>query len=255
MASRLLSFSVVGASLLFSGPAHAAGVVLITQAKAGAGNVTDGDKPGFPVTISESGSYRLASNLQVPAGKDGIVVKAPDVTIDLDGFEISGGSAGGSSNGRRGIFGKSDRLTIKGGTIGAFSKSGIYAPTHPYLIVENMRVVNGGGLGIVAGDFARIQNSTIALNQTGGVSCAKSCHLEGSIVSNNGGIGISILTGLLLGNTVFSNTSYGVKAGSFTGQNTGLGNNAISDNYGGSGVQITGSVVSLQANLCGDVAC
>jgi len=50
-------------------PAYAVdGVVLINQSVALSGNVTPGDTPGFPVTISAPGSYRLSSNLIVPDG-------------------------------------------------------------------------------------------------------------------------------------------------------------------------------------------
>jgi hypothetical protein len=41
------------------------GVVLIDQNRALAGGVTPGDAPGFPVTISQHGSYRLSGNLTV----------------------------------------------------------------------------------------------------------------------------------------------------------------------------------------------
>ena len=40
------------------------GVTLIDQNKALAGSVTPGDTPGFPVTISQPGSYRLSGNLE-----------------------------------------------------------------------------------------------------------------------------------------------------------------------------------------------
>src|SRR3984893_6308015 len=67
------------------------GVILIDQNKALAGNVTPGDAPGFPVTISLSGSYRLASDLTVPdANTNAIVIAASHVTIDLNGFAILG---------------------------------------------------------------------------------------------------------------------------------------------------------------------
>ena len=76
------------------------GVVLINQASALAGNVTPGDTPGFPVTISQPGSYRLAGNLTVPdANTTAIEVTATgQVTVDLNGFVISG--PGGSEIGR-----------------------------------------------------------------------------------------------------------------------------------------------------------
>jgi hypothetical protein len=41
--------------------------VLIDQNRALAGNVTPGDNPGFPVTLSLPGSYRLSGNLTAPA--------------------------------------------------------------------------------------------------------------------------------------------------------------------------------------------
>src|SRR5438046_162421 len=44
----------------FAGASYASdGVVEINQARALAGGVTRGDAPGFPVTISQPGSYRL----------------------------------------------------------------------------------------------------------------------------------------------------------------------------------------------------
>jgi hypothetical protein len=39
------------------------GVVLINQSDALQGYITSRDAPGFPVTISDPGSYRLTSNL------------------------------------------------------------------------------------------------------------------------------------------------------------------------------------------------
>ena len=72
-------------------PAVAQGEILITQAKALAGNVTPGDAAGFPVTLSVSGSYGLAGNLQPTSNKAGIRITNHDITIDLLGFRIVGG--------------------------------------------------------------------------------------------------------------------------------------------------------------------
>src|SRR5579871_4839018 len=58
------------------------GVVLIDQSHALAGNITPGDAPGFPVTISQSGSYRLSGNLIVPdANTTAILITADFVTL------------------------------------------------------------------------------------------------------------------------------------------------------------------------------
>src|SRR5947199_6672479 len=67
------------------------GVVLIDQNRALAGGVTPGDAPGFPVTISLAGSYRLSGNLTVPnANTTAISITSDNVTIDLNGFSIIG---------------------------------------------------------------------------------------------------------------------------------------------------------------------
>src|SRR5262245_24149126 len=47
-----------------------------------------GDTQGFPVTITQSGSYRLTSDLSVPAGSDGIELRTNEVALDLNGFGI-----------------------------------------------------------------------------------------------------------------------------------------------------------------------
>src|ERR1700686_3824069 len=99
----LLSLTVLAA---LACPVYAVdGVVLINQSSALAGNVTPGDAPGFPVTISVSGSYKLTGNLTVPdANTTGIQITADFVSIDLNGFSIigpvvcSGGSPVNSCN-------------------------------------------------------------------------------------------------------------------------------------------------------------
>ena len=67
------------------------GVVLIDQNRALAGNVTPGDFPGFPVTISRPGSYRLSGNLEVTDPDiTAIEITADHVTLDLNGLSIQG---------------------------------------------------------------------------------------------------------------------------------------------------------------------
>src|SRR4051812_6036205 len=69
----------------------AEGVTLIDQKTALSGKVTESDTPGFPVTISAPGSYRLSSNLVVPdAATTAIQITADNVSLDLGGFSIIG---------------------------------------------------------------------------------------------------------------------------------------------------------------------
>jgi hypothetical protein len=82
----LIAAALISTALATSAFAQAT----ITQAKAEAGNVTPGDGAGFPVTISKAGSYKLMSNLVVPAGVNGIEITADRVSLDLNGFSITG---------------------------------------------------------------------------------------------------------------------------------------------------------------------
>src|SRR5262245_5267299 len=65
------------------------GVVEINQARALAGGVTPGDDPGYPVTITQAGSYRLTGSLSNPIGQSAILINSIDVTLDLGGFEVA----------------------------------------------------------------------------------------------------------------------------------------------------------------------
>ena len=94
MSNRNSIFAALLAAVAASSaiPAAAAdGEILITQAKALAGNVTPGDTPGYPVTLSKTGSYKLGSNLFPTANTDGIDITAAFVTVNLNGFALNGG--------------------------------------------------------------------------------------------------------------------------------------------------------------------
>ncbi len=44
----------------------------------------------LPIQDLQGGSYKLTGNLVAPAGTNGIEIDANDVTLDLNGFTISG---------------------------------------------------------------------------------------------------------------------------------------------------------------------
>jgi hypothetical protein len=74
------------------------GIVLIDQNRALAGNVTPGDAPGFPISITQPGSYKLSGNLTMSTAAQGnfnglfdtaIAISSSNVTLDLNGFSIT----------------------------------------------------------------------------------------------------------------------------------------------------------------------
>src|SRR5260370_27353809 len=118
----LLASAVVAVS---AAPAYAVdGVVLINQNTSVNGLPGCGSS-GFPIVICNSGSYKLSGNLVVP-GSSGIVINVSNVTIDLDGFTISGSvtcTGSGSSLScidpgfTRGIYAVADNITLRNGSV------------------------------------------------------------------------------------------------------------------------------------------
>lgn len=153
---------VASAALFMIAQAHAVdGVVLIDQNKALAGNVTAGDTPGYPITINTPGSYRLSSNLTVPASVNGIVFATDGVTLDLNGFTISGPA---------GQFGITDdsvarsRIAIRNGNVNGFSNS-VRMLASNHVVVEGMMLSpQGSAIAVVVGGFSRLQRNTVVGN-------------------------------------------------------------------------------------------
>jgi hypothetical protein len=203
---------------LSAAPALAQGEILITQAKANAGNVTPGDAAGFPVTLSLPGSYILASNLQPPANKAGIRIASDFVDIDMNGFRLNG--AAGATTGIYGAAFKS--ATIRNGTISGFAAHGIYG-TGEFWIVEDMRVVENGADGIHCGGGCLVEDSISSLNGADGIVADFASTVLGNLIIGNGGFGIQ-----------------GV---------AGYGNNTLVENNG-SGAQVDDAAQQMHPNVC-----
>src|SRR5262245_52284714 len=87
--ARLVCGLLVLTVVAITSPALAVdGVIEINHAAAIAGGVTPGDGPGYPVTISQPGSYRLTGPLS-PSSVSAIRITASDVTLDLNEFRVS----------------------------------------------------------------------------------------------------------------------------------------------------------------------
>ena len=224
---RVLAPLGVAAALLTALPAFAIdGVTLIDQNKALAGNVTPGDAPGFPITISQPGSYRLSSNLTVADGNtSAIQIAADHVTLDLNGFAILGpvDCTRGCSSSGIGVGvqtfpqpGQNPRfdITVRNGTVQGMGSHGIEL-TGDSNLVEHVAVRSNGGNGISlidSGDATRGGGSTV----------------RHSMALRNSGIGISITRGVAASNTSSLNASTGIVV--LTGSAL---YNLISDNSGG----------------------
>jgi hypothetical protein len=139
---------------------------------------------GFPITITQSGSYKLAQNISMPPGcaKNGIAVDSFNVTLDLQGFELVGVTGALS-----GINATGSNLTVRNGTIRDW-------PTNAILglwgsVIDDVRATRNGTNGIGLGDRSRVTNCLVEDAATGyGISVGHDSVVEDCTIRGSGGI-------------------------------------------------------------------
>jgi len=165
---------------------------------------------GFPFKITKSGSYKLTSNLVVPAGTDGIDILTADVTLDLNGFSIMGpvictinfepatcpaptAGVGIRAAGSEGTPGPGDVKVINGSVRGMGSH-GIFLTGDGSLVQKVSSEGNAGSGMIVAGSV--VDSSVIGNGQTGILAIivrdseAASNTGDGIVLDGRGGVSI-----------------------------------------------------------------
>jgi hypothetical protein len=260
------------------------GVLEINQACAGVG-CFPGDAAGFPVTIDrdQTASYRLTSNLvNLDPDLSTIVIQDDHVTLDLNGFAISGptvctGIGVGLSclptgNGY-GIYASSilTGITVKNGVVRGSPLSGIELFGDENR-VEGVHAVSNGGSGIQLGQFGVVERCRAIRNESGILVTVEGL-MRGNVVVGNKSIGMalslsggtasanvirenrfgflsdSLASGLIVDNAVTDNDLAAILGG-----NGGYARNVFRGN-GGTGAQLTGGV-EIGPNLCGaDTSC
>jgi len=132
--------------------------------------------PELPFVIHDSGSYYVAHSLSGTVSEIGVVVKASDVDLDLNGFSLKG-----------------------------------RADSHDAIMVEsncvNVRIRNGvvkgwGGLGVNAGPAADVELTNVRAftNLGGGIRVGQDSALRGCGAYNNGHQGIAVGSGSTIKN-------------------------------------------------------
>ena len=185
----------------------------------------------FPITINESGSYVLTSNLTVTtANVNAININADNVTLDLNGHCIYGPGTG-TGNGISAV----DRynITIKNGIVGGFY-FGIYlyndadhqGAGHR---IEGIQASNNGSDGINA-NYSTVTNCTANNNGSYGIYAYYST-VTNCTANNNGSDGIYASKSTVKGCNVRYNTGWGIYMG--TNYHNYIYRNAASGNTAG----------------------
>ena len=241
-----LIFMAIAVGALTAGPVSATdGVIEINQARALAGGVTAGDTAGFPVLIDSAGSYRLTGNLVAPTDTTGIIVSAADVTLDLNGFSISGS---GSGNGYGAEVTAAANVELRNGTIRDSPDIGVNAGGCSGCRLIDMRLVDNDFIGAHMGDHSLIRGCTASGNTSVGFMAQTSSSIINNVAHDNGNVGIfltGIGGGLIEGNVSYNNSDNGIAANST--DLGGLGSIVVRNNssYGNTkhGIQSHGGTV------------
>lgn len=172
----------------------------------------------IPYTISTPGSYYLTGNLT--SGAAGISIDADDVTLDLNGFEISFSPGAG-------VYGVSivnihRNITVRNGSV-RVPTGGVVAPASSctQLLVENVRVdvSAGSGLGIYLGNNGIVTGCAVRGNSSAaGIHTGFSSKVVGCIVvgQSSGPSAYGIEVGdysMVTGCTANSNGTAGIQGG------------------------------------------
>ncbi len=195
---------------------------------------------------------------------DAINVTVDHVTIDLNGFSISGtgagsGSGAGISSDQTINPGGSD-IVVKNGTIRDMGSDGIRIDSSCQ--VDRVNVLGNGGDGMFLTTGAMVSNSGANGNGRNGIHI-----LIGKVSSSNAtsnqqnGILVGYGSSLVIDNVVERNTGFGLNVLSLGGGLgtgvTGYARNTFASNNGGDdNAQVNGLASELGANICGaDTVC
>ncbi|MEM6398385.1 MAG: right-handed parallel beta-helix repeat-containing protein [Bacteroidota bacterium] len=152
--------------------------------------------------IDEPGSYYFTDNIAISGNNaDGIRINVSHVTIDLNGYNLSG-----AMNARDGIVvgGGRKNIVIKNGTVSDWQRHGVNALSASESIFMDLIASNNGGDGIVARDNCLIHKCVAAGNGFDGLEVRNASIISNSAANDNGDNGIQTNEGAL----VINCTSY-----------------------------------------------
>ncbi len=220
-----------------------------------------GDAAGYPVTINQPGSYRLAGNLDVsgetaPEDVTAVRVEVSGVYLDLGGFAIFGPTTctGSPVTGCTPVgFGYGVRadsglvnIVIRNGTIQGMGGDGIHCSGS--CRVDGISAAGNGGRGIQVVTGGLVQNCHSQRNNHAGIDAAGVIGNNRVEFNRNDGI-VAVFGSVVTDNSIFRNAGRGILAG----QSVLLAGNSVlwNDSVGirtSSGVQIKGNTVGLSGS-------
>jgi len=230
-----------------------------------------GDSAGFPVTITQPGSYVLTSDLLVSSGNDGIDIQASPVDLDLNGHSLNGGgsctgtpvtSCTGAvgSDGIALMASATGHIRVHNGTVRGFGNGGITgADDGDGVVLEHLTFAEnvGDGANLFFNSNAgivQVRDSTFVRNSPSGLFGNVSLNIENCTFAGNQNAGAAPYGGGTIANSRFQNNG---KEGIYSVQPNAisLDHDVFNHNNGGSAQWSFAPMLDMGGNVCTDHAC
>ena len=162
--------------------------------------------------ITAAGSYYLTGNLIGQSGKNGIFVAADNVTIDLNGYTMSG--VAGSFRGIDAVPETSSRfarnITVRNGSVVKWPSSGVFLSEGARF--ERLTVSENGGNGIRGSDSSLAIDCQATGNTGTGIELGANSVIRSCAAKDNGNAGLGVGSGSTVTQSVaVSNSGIGIR--------------------------------------------
>jgi hypothetical protein len=165
----------------------------------------------MPYDVDQPGSYVVTENLTGSAASNGITISADDVTIDLNGFALTG-----VPNSKDGISAGSNYENIKilNGSIQNWGEDGIDISGVTNAIVRELRVSHNADDGMRVGYASRVSDCTLLENTHDGLVAQNGSIVARCVARDNSDSGLVVGNGCTVRDSVSrQNSADGISAG------------------------------------------
>ena len=186
--------------------------------------------------ITQPGSYYLTGNITGVVGKHGIEIAASGVTLDLNGFDMSGVAAMGAFDGISVTLLNQSNITIRNGSVRSWGDEGIDLGTiaAANCRFEGVSARSNAGNGILVGPTSTLTDCTATSNAGNGISTGINSHITSCSATNNTSNGINAtISSTLTDCSASSNTGFGIVVG-----NGGTASNCSAYDNAGFGISV-----------------
>jgi hypothetical protein len=160
-----------------------------------------------PFTITASGSYYLTTNLYAATGT-GITISNNSVTVDLNGFALTGGASSAY-----GVYvpASQTNVTVRNGSIIGWQEGVVVFQNNSRAIVfERLAVSNCGQYGIYSLSPAWLRDCLCVSNQYIGIFVSGGGQVTDCDASYNGNNGITVTSCIVRNCSAANNGHYGI---------------------------------------------